>query len=75
MLLNNRDPATGLTRDRDSWMAGSFDNVSASGMQAAAAVMAWRLGFISEASATGIVTKTTEGLLALRANACGMSRE
>jgi hypothetical protein len=71
MLLNNWDPATGLTRDRASWKAGDFDNVSASGLQAAGAVMAWHLGFISRASATGIVTKTTEALLALPTDACG----
>ena len=71
MLLNNWDPASGLTRDRASWNAGDFDNVSASGIQAAAAVMAWRLGFISQASATDIVTKTTEGLLTLPTDACG----
>jgi hypothetical protein len=71
MLLNNWDAATGLTRDRDSWKAGDFDNVSASGMQAAAAVMAWRLGFISQPSATAIVTKTTEGLLDLPRDECG----
>ena len=65
-LLANWDPASGLTRDRACWAAGEFDNVSASGMQAAAAAMAWRLGFVSRASATGIVTQTTQGLLALR---------
>ena len=71
MLLNNWDPATGLTRDRAAWNAGDFDNVSASGMQAAAAAMAWRLGFLSQVSATEIVTKTTEGLLALPTDECG----
>jgi uncharacterized repeat protein (TIGR01451 family) len=65
MLLSNWDRASGLTRDRANFPAGKSDNVSASGMQAAAAVMAWRLGFISRASATEIVTRTTEGLLDL----------
>jgi hypothetical protein len=65
MLLANRDPRSGLTRDGANFPAGEFDNVSASGMQTAAAVMAWRLGFISELSATEIVTKTTQALLAL----------
>lgn len=65
MLLANWDPNSGLTRDSALFAAGEFDNISASGMQAAAAVMAWHLGFISEASATGIVTKTTQALLAL----------
>ena len=65
MLLANWDPRSGLTRDHAYWAAGGFDNVSASGMQAAAAVMAWHLGFISQASATEIVTETAEALLAL----------
>jgi hypothetical protein len=65
IFLSNWDPASGLTRDSAGWAAGEFDNVSASGMQAAAAAMAWRLGFISQVSATQIVTTTTEALLAL----------
>jgi hypothetical protein len=65
MLLANWDPESGLTRDHAYYAANQFDNVSASGMQAAAAVMAWHLGFIDEASATEIVTKTTQALLAL----------
>lgn len=65
MLLANWDPASGLTRDHAYWAAGGFDNISASGMQAAAAVMAWRLGFISQTSAVEIVNKTTQALLAL----------
>jgi hypothetical protein len=65
MLLANWDPESGLTRDHAYHAANRFDNVSASGLQAAAAVMAWRLGFISETSATEIVTTTTEALLAL----------
>ncbi len=70
-LLNNWDPDSGLTRDHAYWAAGGFDNVSASGMQAAAAVMAWHLGFISQASATGIVAETTEALLDLPRDTCG----
>jgi hypothetical protein len=65
MLLANWDPASGLTRDHAYWAAGGFDNISASGMQAAAAVMAWRLGLISQTSAVEIVNKTTQALLAL----------
>jgi hypothetical protein len=65
MLLDNWSPATGLTRDHANWGAGEFDNVSASGMQAATAVMAWRLGFISQAAATSIVTQTSTALLDL----------
>jgi len=65
MLLSNWDPASGLTRDRANHLAGDSDNVSASGMQAAAAVMAWHLGFISEPDATEIVTDTAAALVAL----------
>lgn len=65
MLLANWDPDSGLTRDHAYLTAGEFDNISASGMQSAAAVMAQHLGFTSEVSATEIVTKTTQALLAL----------
>lgn len=87
MLLANWDADSGLTRDHAYLTAREFDNVSASGMQAAAAVMAWHLGFtpldklhpsertsldgsyptgfISKASATEIVERTTEALLKL----------
>lgn len=71
MLLANWDPASGLTRDHAYWAAGEFDNVSASGMQAAAAVMAWRLGFISKESAVDIVSRTSQALLALPRDNCG----
>ena len=43
MLLDNLDRATGLTRDRGNFLAGDFDNVSATGLAAAATVMAWHL--------------------------------
>jgi len=65
MLLANWDPDSGLTRDHAYYASGNFDNVSASGMQAAAAVMAWRLGFISQSSATEIVATITQSLLGL----------
>lgn len=65
MLLSNWDVSTGLTRDRANFPAGDFDNVSASGLQAAAAVHAWELGMISEASAVQIVSQTTASLLSL----------
>jgi hypothetical protein len=65
MLLANWDPESGLTRDHAHFVANEFDNISASGLQAAAAVMAWRLGFISKDSATDTVSKTTQALLAL----------
>ena len=65
MLLSNWISTTGLTRDRANFPAGDFDNVSASGMQAAAAVLAWRAGLISEPAALEIVTRTTEGLMRL----------
>ena len=64
-LLYNWDPKSGLTRDHACYEANQFDNISASGLQAAAAALAWHLGFISEVSATAIVTRTTEALLAL----------
>jgi hypothetical protein len=65
MLLSNWIPATGLTRDRANFPAGDFDNVSASGMQAAAAVTAWKFGMISKPAAAEIVTRTTQGLMSL----------
>jgi uncharacterized protein YkwD len=65
MLLDNWSQATGLTRDHAYWGAGEFDNISASGMQAAAAVVAWRLGFVSQISATAIVSRTSAALLNL----------
>lgn len=65
MSLANWDAASGLTRDRASFPAGDFDNVSASGLQAATAVQAWKLGMISEASAVQIVSQTTTSLLSL----------
>ena len=72
MLLNNWDVDSGLTRDHAYFAANEFDNVSASGMQAAAAVMAWRLGFISQDSATAIVTQTTHALLTLPRSCHGL---
>jgi hypothetical protein len=65
MLLANWDAKSGLTRDRAEFPAGDFDNVSAGGVQAAAAVMAWHLGFISETSAIDIVSGTTSAFLNL----------
>lgn len=65
MLLANWDATSGLTRDRANFPAGDFDNVSASGLQASAAVQAWQLGMISEASAMQIVSQTTASLLSL----------
>jgi hypothetical protein len=64
-LLSNWDVASGLTRDRANFPAGDFDNISASGLQAATAVQAWQLGIISEESATQIVSQTTAALLSL----------
>jgi hypothetical protein len=71
MLLNNWDATTGLTRDSAYWANGGFDNVSASGMQAAAAVTARRLGIISETSAVEIVTKISKALISLPRDGCG----
>lgn len=71
-LLSNWHPESGLTRDQAYFAANQFDNISASGLQAAAAVMAWQLGFISEAAANEIVSKTTQGMLSVpRDNQCG----
>lgn len=70
MLLANWDETSGLTRDRASFPAGAFDNVSASGLQAAAAIQAWHLGIISEDSATQIVSQTTAALLSLTPTGC-----
>lgn len=65
MLLANWNPATGLTRDRAGWEAGAYDNVAASGLQAAAAVFAAQFGFIAHEAAVQIVDQTTASLLAL----------
>jgi len=65
MLLNNWVPSSGLTRDRSNVTAREFINVSASGLQAPAAVVAARLGFISEVSARQIVNSTASAILAL----------
>jgi hypothetical protein len=70
-LLANWTPATGLTRDRAHCPAGSFENVSASGMQAAAAAVAWRAGIVSLPAAQDIVTRTAQALLSLDNPACG----
>jgi hypothetical protein len=65
-LLSNWSPDSGLTRDQGYFAAGQFDNLSASGLQAAAAVMAYRLRFISKTSAVEIVSKTSQGMLDIR---------
>jgi len=65
MLLSDWDSVSDLTRDWSKYPAGNRDNVSASGMQAAAAVMAWHLGIISESDATEIVTRTADALMDL----------
>lgn len=71
MLLENWDPATGLTADRANFPQGEFDNVSASGMQAAAAVVAAEQGVIRRDTAAQIVSQTAVGLLALPRDPCG----
>lgn len=65
MLLSNFDLSSGLTTDRHNFAFGEFDNISSSGLQAAAAVVAWQLGYISRESANQIVERTTRGLLDL----------
>jgi len=72
MLLANWDPESGLTRDHAYLTAGEYDNISASGMQAPAAVMAWHLGFITKASAIDIVTRTTAALMKLDRSCHGL---
>lgn len=71
MLLANWHPTTGLTRDRADALAGSFDNISASGMQAATAVVAAHLGFITQTDAQAIVSQTAAGLHSLPTDPCG----
>ena len=63
MLLSNRDG--GLTRDRSDWPRGRWENVSASGMQAAAAAVAEALGFISRDAGRDIVRRTSDALARL----------
>ncbi len=65
MLLENHDEASGMTRDRANFPAGDTDNVSASGLQAAAAVVTAHLGYIESASAIAIVNRTTNAILSL----------
>ncbi|MCA8992769.1 MAG: VCBS repeat-containing protein [Planctomycetaceae bacterium] len=67
-LLANFDRATGLTPDRAAFGAGDFDGTNTSGGQAAAAAIAYRLGFISEESARDIVSRTRDALLDLQQN-------
>ncbi len=72
-LLSNWSPDSGLTRDQGYFAAGQYDNLSASGLQAAAAVMAYQLGFISKTSAVEIVSKTSQGLLNIQPDGCAGS--
>jgi hypothetical protein len=65
MLLSNLDMSTGFVRDRANFPAGDFDNVSASGLLAAATAQASQLGIVSKADAEDIVTKITDGLTGL----------
>jgi hypothetical protein len=65
MLLDNFEPTTGLTRDRSNFPMGDFENVSATGMTAAATVMAWRARFVTKDHAADIVEAITTGLVAL----------
>ncbi|WP_420645209.1 hypothetical protein [Candidatus Leptofilum sp.] len=65
MLLSNLDVDSGIVRDRANFPEGDFDNVSASGLLAAATVQAEYLGMVSEPDASDIVTKITDGLTGL----------
>jgi len=70
--VDNWDPDTGLTRDKAYEAAGQNDNVTASGLQAAAAVVAAELGVIDHDAAVDIVERTTAGLLALPRPVAGL---
>ncbi len=65
MLLDDWDSQSGLIRDRVNFPPGAFDNVSASGMHAAAAAVAWHMGYITMASAIEIISNTTAAVLSL----------
>ena len=68
MLLDNlavRGPDAGLTRDRANFPSGDFDNTSANGGLAAAAVLAWQVGIISRQSAADLVELIAGRLLQL----------
>jgi hypothetical protein len=72
-LLSNWSHDSGLTRDQGYFAAGQYDNISASGLQTAAAVMAYHLGFISKTSAVEIVSKTSQGLMDIQPDGCAGS--
>jgi hypothetical protein len=74
-FLYSWNPDTGLTRDQAYFTAEEDNNISASGLQAAAAVVAYQQGFISKDSASDIVARTSQALLALPrdSDACGGS--
>lgn len=65
LLLANWTPGSGLVRDRASFPAGQFDNVSASGLLAAAVAAGSRQGLVPRASAEALVQATAAGMLAL----------
>jgi hypothetical protein len=65
MLLGNWDRSTGLTRERADRPLAEMADVPAMGMQAAAAVAAWRLGFVARDAAELVVSGTARALLAL----------
>ncbi|HZQ98382.1 MAG TPA: hypothetical protein VFC93_06165 [Chloroflexota bacterium] len=65
MLLGNWDRSTGLTRERADQPLAEMADVPAMGMQAAAAVAAWRLGFVARDAAELVVSGTARALLAL----------
>src|SRR5581483_7815343 len=56
---------TGLTRERADQPLAEMADVPAMGMQAAAAVAAWRLGFVARDAAELVVSGTARALLAL----------
>jgi hypothetical protein len=64
-LLANWSEETGLVGDRANFPPGDFDNVSATGLLAAAAVVARDLGFISHAGAVDLVEEINDAMLAV----------
>jgi len=65
LLLANWTPGSGLVRDRANFPAGHFDNVSASGLVAAAVAAGWRQGLVPRTAAEALVQATAAGMLAL----------
>ena len=59
------DHDTGLVRDRARWPAGDFDAVQTVGTFALSTAVAYRLGYVSQANASDVVTRCRNALLTL----------